>query len=1156
MFRLTSSLAMACTITAVAVADAGAVPACTADSGTRTCVFSKTEAVEDWTVPAHITSSNLAVQVLGGSGGGLDLEVGGRAGLVGARIPATAGDPFAVVVGARGADGVTTGTRQSGGDGGWPNGGASGGLSGSYQLTSVRSGGGGGMSLFGRRDGGTLVPFIVGGGGGGAGAGSPAANPVAGGDAESPGVDGNNALDSTAGKGGGPGAETPGSGGAGGGSCVGSPQGTSGQPGQDDRGGAGGFGLTGAVSTGGGGGGGATGGGGGGAGGDCPSFGGASSGAGGGGGSNGSAPAYIEAGSLQEAIASSRGDGQITVRYSVADVDPPDTLIVSGTSGIVASQQATFSFSGTDADPEPLSGFECKLDAAAFEPCSSPKTFSNLADDPHEFQVRARDGVGNADPEPASRAWTVDTTLSFASCTTSGDTTSCIFPATSEVPYQNWVVPAGVTRATITAAGGSGGAGIFTGGGLGGRAQGRVPVTPGEVLRVRWGGAGGIGTERGGAGSGGRNGGADGGASLVSPESIRASGGGGGASDVRRAPFALEDRLVVAGGGGGGGGGSMSDGGGGGGVAGQDGSGNGAAGGGTAMAGGPAGTTPSVANCVGSTDPGSQFASAGALGAGGVGASCGGGGGGGGGGHHGGGGGGASGDFFAGGGGGGGSGFIHASAVTGSLQSGVNAGNGTVTIVYKTDTLAPTVSVTPSTGQDDPASATPVLFTAVFSEPVAGLADDDITVSGSAGATGATLEEVAPSDGTTYRISVDDLTSDGVVTVLLPAGAAEDEAGNASEASSGATVQFIDLDVTPPDTAIDGGPASPTNSRSASVAFSGTDDKSGVASFECRLDAADFAACQTPQVQSDLGDGSHTFDVRAIDRSGNVDPTPASRTWTVDATPPETTIDGGPGSLTNSRSASLTFSGSGGAGTGVAGFECALDTAAFAACSTPANLSGLADGAHTFTVRAVDLAGNRDASPAWRAWTVDATAPTLNPVVTPSPIWLGAAAGAAPGAADGGSGVASASCATIDTTSAGVQTASCTATDNAGNSTTVVAQYLVEYRLLGFFDPAPNSKWKVGRTVPIKIGVADFAGTAIGDAAAAALGCRVRFVVTGAQPTPPAGACMTYDALTDRFRYDWKLQKSPAGNATISVRVGYPGTTMFTALSEPIVITR
>jgi large repetitive protein len=47
------------------------------------------------------------------------------------------------------------------------------------------------------------------------------------------------------------------------------------------------------------------------------------------------------------------------------------------------------------------------------------------------------------------------------------------------------------------------------------------------------------------------------------------------------------------------------------------------------------------------------------------------------------------------------------------------------------------------------------------------------------------------------------------------------------------------------------------------------------------MDAAAFAACVSPRSYSSLASGSHTFRVRAIDRAGNVDPTPAARTFTV-----------------------------------------------------------------------------------------------------------------------------------------------------------------------------------------------------------------------------------------------------------------------------------
>ena len=101
-------------------------------------------------------------------------------------------------------------------------------------------------------------------------------------------------------------------------------------------------------------------------------------------------------------------------------------------------------------------------------------------------------------------------------------------------------------------------------------------------------------------------------------------------------------------------------------------------------------------------------------------------------------------------------------------------------------------------------------------------------------------------------------------------------------------------DAIAPDTTIDSSPSNPTNSSSASFTFSGTDTGgSGVASFECDLDGGGFTACTSPQNYSSLADGSHTFQVRAIDGAGNVDPTPASFTWTIDTVAPTISVAAG-----------------------------------------------------------------------------------------------------------------------------------------------------------------------------------------------------------------------------------------------------------------------
>src|SRR5207248_995719 len=138
-------------------------------------------------------------------------------------------------------------------------------------------------------------------------------------------------------------------------------------------------------------------------------------------------------------------------------------------------------------------------------------------------------------------------------------------------------------------------------------------------------------------------------------------------------------------------------------------------------------------------------------------------------------------------------------------------------------------------------------------------------------------------------------------------------------------------------------------------------------------------ACTSPQSYSGLANGSHTFQVRATDPAGNTDPTPASYTWTVDTTAPDTTITAAPPATSTSRSASFSFTATEAGST----FACQLDASAFAPCVSPQSYSGLADEIHTFQVRATDPAGNTDPTPASYTWTVDTTAPDTTITAAP-----------------------------------------------------------------------------------------------------------------------------------------------------------------------------
>ncbi len=104
---------------------------------------------------------------------------------------------------------------------------------------------------------------------------------------------------------------------------------------------------------------------------------------------------------------------------------------------------------------------------------------------------------------------------------------------------------------------------------------------------------------------------------------------------------------------------------------------------------------------------------------------------------------------------------------------------------------------------------------------------------------------------------------------------------------------------------------------------------------------------------------------RITTAEGNVYPAPVHRSFTVDATPPQTAIDSGPQGTTNDPTPTFAFSSEPGAS-----FECKLDSGPYAACGSPKTTSHLADGSHTFSVRATDPADNTDPSPASRNLTL------------------------------------------------------------------------------------------------------------------------------------------------------------------------------------------
>lgn len=206
---------------------------------------------------------------------------------------------------------------------------------------------------------------------------------------------------------------------------------------------------------------------------------------------------------------------------------------------------------------------------------------------------------------------------------------------------------------------------------------------------------------------------------------------------------------------------------------------------------------------------------------------------------------------------------------------------------------------------------------------------------------------------------------------------ASDPSGNVDQTPAAAT---FTVDTTAPDTSITAGPAEGANINDTTPTFEFTSPDNS-ASFECRVDSNPFANCSSPQTTAALNEGQHTFEVRAVDPVSNRDSSPASRTFTVDTTAPETSISVGPAAGSQTADSTPTFEFT--SPDNSASFECRVDSAAFANCSSPFTTGALSDGSHTFEVRAVDQAANADQSPASRNFTVDTGPPTTTIVGAP-----------------------------------------------------------------------------------------------------------------------------------------------------------------------------
>ena len=180
------------------------------------------------------------------------------------------------------------------------------------------------------------------------------------------------------------------------------------------------------------------------------------------------------------------------------------------------------------------------------------------------------------------------------------------------------------------------------------------------------------------------------------------------------------------------------------------------------------------------------------------------------------------------------------------------------------------------------------------------------------------------------------------------------------------------VDTVAPALSITGGPAGETTDPRPTFSFNA---ESG-ATVQCSIDTGSpsFGGCASGSSHAPAGplpDGSYIFRVRATDAAGNS--ATAVRSFDLDApnapppdtTPPSVEITGGPAGKTKDKTPTFEFESNDASAT----FSCKVDNGAAFDCESPTTLSKLKPGRHTFSVIAMDRAGN-DSQPVSQTFTL------------------------------------------------------------------------------------------------------------------------------------------------------------------------------------------
>lgn len=123
-------------------------------------------------------------------------------------------------------------------------------------------------------------------------------------------------------------------------------------------------------------------------------------------------------------------------RFTI-DASPPDTALLSGPTGPIASNSAQWTYGNSERYDRDL--FACGFDNIPTFACFNGQKYSELCAGPHTFHVAALDYAANADPTPANASFQVTTGTACAAPTVS--LSSSVVPTSTgallHVPYDD-----------------------------------------------------------------------------------------------------------------------------------------------------------------------------------------------------------------------------------------------------------------------------------------------------------------------------------------------------------------------------------------------------------------------------------------------------------------------------------------------------------------------------------------------------------------------------------------------------------------------------------------------------------------------------------------------------------------------------------------------